>query len=181
MTVKDHIKVSLETMAKDPMVRFVGYNLCPAGGSSAGTLKDVPQNQIEEMPLAECLMSGVAVGLSLAGFLPVLVYERMDFIFHGLDAIVNHLGRIAQLSDGIHRPACIIRCTVGNSRVPLFTEPTHVADYSRAMREMVDFPVVRLKWINSIQHEYYSAYMRMKNERISTILVDYKDDHNNTE
>ena len=152
--------------------RFIGYGLHK--GRALGTLKEVPLEQIIEMPVAENLMAGMAIGLSLKGYLPVVFIERMDFILNALDAIVNHLDKIKLLSNGQFKPACIIRCVVGNKNKPLYTGATHVQDFSAALREMISFPVIQLKEASEIESAYDLATNNIENG-ISTILVEYKD------
>jgi hypothetical protein len=91
-----------------------------------------------------------------------------------MDQIVNHLDKIGQLSEGIHQPAVIIRVAVGNKQKPLFTGATHTQDFTRAFRELVQFPIVPLKWESSIMNEYEKAYRRAK-KGTSTMLVEYRD------
>jgi pyruvate/2-oxoglutarate/acetoin dehydrogenase E1 component len=80
----------------NPKTRFIGYGL--KKGRALGTLKEVRDDQIIEMPVAENLMVGVATGLALQGYLSVVFIERMDFLLNALDQIVNHLDKIKQLS-----------------------------------------------------------------------------------
>lgn len=174
MTYKDHISAAMTELAKDERVCFVGYNV--KYGRAAGTLKEVPEAQLYEMPLAENLMMGAAIGMSLDGRIPVVYFERMDFVLCALDSIVNHLDKLKKLSEGIHQPACIIRCVVGNSVSPLFTGATHTQNFTKAMREMVTFPVRELHVKGMIEMEYARAYRNAK-AGISTMLIDYKDSH----
>lgn len=177
MTYKDHLKTAMDDLAKDKDVLFCGYNICDAGGAAGGSLKDVPKGQRQEMPLSENLMAGACVGLSLQGYVPVLWLERSDFMACCFDAIVNHLAQISELSEGIHRPACIIRVCVGNSKSPLFTGPVHTQDMGDALKAMVKFPVVKLTHKSLIGSEYQFALNRARKHRISTALFEYKDMH----
>jgi pyruvate/2-oxoglutarate/acetoin dehydrogenase E1 component len=161
-----------EQLGKNIKTRFIGYGLHK--GRALGTLKDVPLDQIIEMPVAENLMAGMAIGLSLKGYLPIIFIERMDFLLNALDAVVNHLDKIELLSSGQFKPACIIRCIVGNKNKPLYTGATHVQDFSTPLREMVSFPVIQLINESEIQGAYLEAYENIQ-KGISTILVEYKD------
>ena len=169
---KDELIKAMTWLGEQPETWVIGYNT--KHSLAGGTLSGVPNDRIIEMPLAEALMSGVAVGLSLDGKIPILFFERMDFMTLAMDQIVNHLDKIGQISNGIHKPAVLIRVAVGNKQKPLFTGPTHTQDFSRAFREMVSFPVVQLKWETSIMTEYEKAYRRAKTGT-STMLVEYRD------
>jgi len=175
MTYRDSINAEMSDLAKDPDVVVVGYNVCDAGGAGGGSFKCFPTDRRIEMPLAENLLCGAAIGLSLQGYTPLIWLERADFLLCGLDSIVNHLDKLEKLSEGIHRPACIIRVVIGNSKTPLYTGPTHSSDYTDALREMVSFPVHRLTHKSMIQTRYQGALLRARRDRVSTALFELKD------
>ncbi len=169
---RDCLVGAMEWLGKQPDTWVVGYNVKYT--KAGATLTGFPNERIIEMPLAEALMAGVAIGMSLDGCVPILFFERMDFMTLAMDQIVNHLEKIGQLSEVIHQPAVIIRVAVGNKSKPLFTGPTHTQDFTRSFRELVQFPIVQLKWESSIVSEYEKAYRRAK-KGISTMLVEYRD------
>lgn len=173
MTYKETITKAMTEIGKNPLAQFCGYNT--RFGKAAGTLSGVPEDQLNEFPLAENLMMGAAIGMSLTGWIPVVYFERMDFVLIALDAIVNHLAKLNELSEGFHRPACIIRCVVGNRKTPLFTGATHTQNFSEAIRNMVTFPVIELTRKEDIQFEYGKAYFRATMQKQSTMLVEFKD------
>jgi len=156
-------------LAADPKVRFIGYGL--KKGRAMGTLKNVPDEQIIEMPVAENLMLGMAIGLSLTGLRPVVFIERMDFLMNCMDALVNHLDKVKEISKGEFDPVVIIRCVVGNVKKPLYTGATHTQDFSNALRDMIDIPVYQLLTESMVN----KGYELMDTRRESAILVEYKD------
>lgn len=164
---------AMDMLASDPLVRFVGYGLLH--GRAGGTMKNVPDSQIIETPTAENLMTGVAIGLSLAAFKPLLYFERADFLLNAADAIVNHLAAMKDLSEGEFKPACIIRVTIGNKNKPLFTGPVHTQDFSAVMCRMLprNFPVV------SFPKQPIKAWYTWALERLacheSTMIFEQKD------
>ncbi len=174
LSYKGELTNSMESLAQDPLVRFVGYGV-KIGGRAGGTLKKVPDSQLIEMPVAENLMVSFAIGLSLKGLRPVVFIERFDFILNALDAIVNHLDKIEALSHGEFRPAIILRIVVGNRQKPLFTGKTHTQDFSPALRSLVSFPVIGLTDASQISREYNTAHDRMTKLSRSTALIEYKD------
>jgi len=172
MTYKDSIKTALTKISQDDKVVHVGYNLKWSGGV-AEMLSDINPDQIIEMPLAENLMTGFAIGMAIEGFKPILHFERFDFITNAMDAIVNHLDKIKDISHGEYNPTMIIRCVVGNKEKPLFTGATHTQDFTFAMSEIVNFPVLPLKVCGLIAPRYNRAYYDLRIR--STLLVEYKD------
>lgn len=169
---KDALTASMELLAQDPLVRFIGYGV-KIGGRALGTLKNVPDSQLIEMPVAENLMISFAIGLSLKGLKPVVFIERFDFILNAMDAIVNHLDKIETLSHGEFIPTMILRIVVGNSQKPLFTGKTHTQDFSAALRNLVSFPVIQLVDSQQVAIQYKAAHGFLGKR--STALVEYKD------
>lgn len=172
MTYKEALTAAMDALAADPMNRFVGYGM--KRGRAMGTIPEAHAGQIIETTLAENHMASFAIGLSLMGRLPLVYFERADFVLHAADAIVNHLDKMKQLSRGEFAPAVILRVTVGNSQKPLFTGVTHTRDYTEAFRAMVSFPVVRLIKAEDILAEYTAARVNQRHG-VSTMLVEYKD------
>ncbi len=142
MKYRDAIKQAMEELARDQRMIFLGYNVL-YGSRAYGTLTSVPSEQCLETPVAENLMAGLAIGMSLAGYRPVLFFERHDFVLNALDGIVNHLDKIESMSQGQFKTPVIIRATVGG-RVPLHPGPQHTQDFTLAFRSMVTFPVLDL-------------------------------------
>lgn len=173
MTYKEELTLAMDNLAGDKATRFIGYGV-KIGGRALGTLKNVPDAQLVETPVAENLMVGLATGMSLAGLRPLVFIERMDFILNALDAIVNHLGAASKISRGQFHPAAILRVVIGNRHKPLYTGPTHVQDFTHAIRLMVDFPVVRLTEAGQIAPAYFEAHEALWRGR-STMLVEHKD------
>jgi pyruvate/2-oxoglutarate/acetoin dehydrogenase E1 component len=176
---KDAITASMTMLGKDPLARFIGYGLTKPDNAglaagAAGTLVGVPMNQRIESPVAENLMAGLAIGLSLKGYKPVVFYERFDFVINALDAIVNHADKMKLMSRGQFNPAIIFRVVVGNYGKPLYTGVTHTQNHSEAIRHLVSFPVIELKDAGTIE----SVYRKAKTDQeagTSTMLVELKD------
>jgi pyruvate/2-oxoglutarate/acetoin dehydrogenase E1 component len=172
MTYKETIRDACTEAGKDPKVVFLGYNV--AVGCGGGVYSGVPVDQLIETPLAENLMTSLAVGMSLEGFRPVVYFERFDFILIALDSIINHLDKMSYLSSGQFKPAIILRVVAGNTKTPLFTGPTHTQNFADALRRIVTFPIYHLAHRCDILPCWETAYDRMCNGD-SSMLVEYKD------
>lgn len=169
MNYKEALIDANTRLAKDRNTRFIGYGL--QKGRALGTLRNVDSRQIIEMPVAENLMMGFAIGLALQNYTPVVFIERMDFLMNAMDAMVNHLDKIRALSDGEFSPKVIIRCVVGNKFKPLYTGLTHIQDFSGAVADMVNFPVYTL----TTPGEVLECYRMARQGTDSAMLVEYKD------
>ncbi len=179
LSYKDELRLANERLAEDPLVCFIGYGV-RIGGRAGGTLKNVPDSQLIEMPVAESLMLSFAIGLALKGRRPVVYFERMDFILNAMDAMVNHLNKIEEISREEFAPTVLIRALVGGTKKPLYTGATHVQDFSEGIRKMVSFPVVQLTRPEQIAPTYAECHQLLSGQvgsrcRESSLLVEYKD------
>ncbi|MEK6913859.1 MAG: radical SAM protein [Nanoarchaeota archaeon] len=169
MKYKEAIKTSMEALAKEENTIFLGYNIC-FGTKAYGTLTDVPREKMIETPLAENLMAGLAIGLSLEGYFPVLFFERHDFMLIALDAIVNHLDKMEKLSHGEYKAPMIIRAVVGGTK-PLYPGIQHTQDFTEAFKKMINFPIYEPK--NS--EEVIEAYKKAKESGKPAMIIERKD------
>lgn len=145
----------METLARDEKVLFLGYNLTH-GSCAYGTLKDVDKDKLIETPVAENLMAGLAMGLALEGFKPVVFFERHDFMLIALDSIVNHIDKIEKLSQGQYKAPLIIRAVVGATK-PLYPGLQHLQDFTEIFKKIVNFPVYEVKTREEIKRAYEEA------------------------
>ena len=165
MTYFSELKRSMEFLSQDNKTVFIGYNIKNCYRAN-GTLKEVADNQIIETPVAENLMVGLAIGMSLEGFKPVVFIERFDFILNALDAVVNHLDKLKTMSDGDFTPKVIIRIVVGKKQFPLFSGCTHHQDFTEQIKIFVNFPVIKLIKKEDIFNTYMEAYRSPKSHII---------------
>jgi len=170
---KDAIRIEMENLAKVPNSIFVGYNV--RNGRAGGMLVNIPEEKIFETPVAENLMTGITIGLSIEGYLPILYFERFNFILNALDAIVHHLDKFKKLSHNEYAPKVIIRAVIGGAITPFLTGSTHTQDFAEAIRHMVNFPVIKLSTnYKEIKKIYSEAYTSDK----STLIIEEKDLYN---
>lgn len=152
MKYQEALTQSMEFLARDEKRIFIGYNI-RHGSQAYATLKPV-QSKCLEMPVAENLMVGLAIGMSLEGYKPVIFFERQDFMLNALDSIVNHLDKFREMSKGGFNPSVIIRATVGTNK-PLDPGMQHTQDYSEQFKAMIrNFPIIPLMDSKSILNQY---------------------------
>lgn len=168
MIYKETLIKAMDILNQNENTRFIGYNL-KYGSKGYGTLSKVNQSKIIEMPVAEALMSGMATGMSLLGFIPVLIFERHDFIFIALDQLVNHLDKIQEYSHGEFIPKVIIRAVVG-SISPFDPGIQHKADYTEILRKLFHFEVINLysKFL------ILPSFSKALHSKTSTLLIEYR-------
>jgi len=170
MSYKEEITKANTQLALDPKTRFIGYGLMK--GRALGTLKFVPDTQIIETPVAENLMMGMAIEMAIIGLKPVVFIERMDFLMNAMDALVNHLDKVKDISHGEFDPKVIIRCIVGNTKKPLYTGATHIQNFSSPMVEILQNTSIYALGDSNMVEGTYRIVMERSN---SAILIEYKD------
>ena len=131
------VRQSCESLAAGGAI-FIGYNV--KYGGAYGTFKEIPDDLKIETPLAENLMLGLGMGMSLEGFRPVVFFERHEFLMNAMDALVNTLDVIETISDGEYRMPVIIKAVAGGIK-PFYAGLTHTRNFADEIRALVHFPV----------------------------------------
>lgn len=127
-TYRDALSRAMEALAEDERVLFLGQGVACKGTFMSTTLVGVPDGQKVELPVMEECQLGMSIGLALAGFIPVSVYPRWNFLLSAASQMVNHLDKM--------RAHVIVRVGVG-STTPLYPGPQHVGDFTEAFRQMM--------------------------------------------
>ncbi len=161
----------MNMLAKDENTVFMGYGT--KFGLANGTLEGVPLEKILETPLAENLMTGLAIGMSLRGFRPVLFFERHDFMLDALDAIVNHMDKLEEISDGQYVPRVIIRAGVG-SRKPLDSGITHSQNFTKPFKQILSMSIYEPKTPKQV----LEVYNLIKDTKTPVMVVEPKGFYN---
>ena len=153
LSYKDAMIKSMTDLGKEGAI-FIGYNVLY--GNAIGTLGNVPDEQKLETPVAENLMSGLAIGMSFEGFLPVIYFERHDFMLVAADAIINHIDKIERLSHGEFKVPIIIRAVTADAG-PFYSGITHSQDFTEMFKAAVSFPVLDPKNGKELQNAILGA------------------------
>jgi pyruvate/2-oxoglutarate/acetoin dehydrogenase E1 component len=173
MKYKDAIIESMKMLSRNEKTRFLGYNV-RFGSQGYGTLKEVPDEMKIETPLAENLMVGLAIGMSLEGYHPVIFFERHDFILNALDGIVNHLDKIERMSDNQFKTPVIIRAIIGGSE-PIDPGAQHTQDFTKAFEEIIKFPIYSPRNSKEILEDYERAYNLVCDLGSPVMIIEKKD------
>jgi pyruvate/2-oxoglutarate/acetoin dehydrogenase E1 component len=143
MKYKDVIKNCINEYVRTyPEARFIGYNTVK-GSRMYGTLNDVPVEKCIESPVSENLMMGMAFGMALEGYRPVVCFERHDFLLLGLDALVNHIDKLPWMSGDQFKLPIIVRAIVGGTK-PIDPGPQHTQNYEKALQKMLHYTPINI-------------------------------------
>lgn len=159
---------AMELIGAHPRAVFMGQAVACAGTGMTRTLAGVPKDKLIELPVAEDMQMGMAIGAAINGDLPVTIYPRVNFLLLAMSQLVLHLDKLPLYSRGGFTPRVIVRTAVA-SPVPMDPGPQHLGDYTDALRSMLEtVTVVRLDDADMIVPEYLAAADR----RGSTLLIE---------
>jgi 2-oxoisovalerate dehydrogenase E1 component beta subunit len=105
-----------EEMRTDDTVMVLGEDVGRAGGVfrvTQGLAEEFGPVRAMDTPLAESLIVGAAIGLSVNGMRPVAEIQFADFIFPAFDQIVNEAARFYYRSNGAWSCPLTIRAPYG--------------------------------------------------------------------
>ena len=160
---RDALTTAMTYLASDTRVIFLGQGVRDPGTFMSTTLAHLPIDKRVEMPVAEEMQMGMSIGLALAGFVPISIYPRWNFLLLATNQLVNHLDKT--------QPHVIVRVGVGSTK-PLDPGPQHRGDFTEAFRSMMpNTPIIRLKHASNVLAEYRQALERDG----PTILVEIAD------
>ncbi len=171
----DELCSAMALLAEVPNVIFMGQGVGVPGTTMSETLRDVPKEQRLEMPVAEDMQMGMAIGMALEGMLPICIFPRWNFLLLAANQLVNHLDRLPLYSDGQYRPKVIIRTAVP-SKEPFNPGPQHDDDFTDAFASMLRIvEVMRLKRADQIMPAYKMAIT----SAVPCLMVEYTDQYKN--
>lgn len=135
MSYFEELTAAMTMLGQLPNTVFIGQGVGCPGTTMSPTFSGVPQEKLIEMPIAEEMYTGMCIGMSLQGLLPICVIPRWNFMLRAADQIVNHLDRLPIYGNG-YNPKMIIRTAVP-STYPFNPGPQHDDDFSEAFAKML--------------------------------------------
>ena len=84
-------------------------------GTTSGLQQEFGKERVIESPIAEEMMTGISLGMSLNGLYPIMTHIRADFSFVAMNQIVNLYAKYKYMFGGQFKPSGLIRMIVGRS------------------------------------------------------------------
>lgn len=166
----------MEWLAAQPKTIFVGQTAAVPGTFMYQTLRDVPKDRALELPVNESFQMQFSVGLALAGYIPISIYPRQNFLLLATGDMSNTLDKLPAMSDGTVLPHVIIRVAAGPFK-PVHPGHQHIGNFTEAFRKIFDWiEVVELEEPKDIFPAYQHAYER-KDGR-ATLLIEHGNYYN---
>ncbi len=82
-------------------------------GTTTNLVNKFGKNRVRDFPVAESLMTNVALGLTIAKKRVILVHHRLDFMLYSMDSIVNWISLWRFKSNAKSTVPIVIRAIVG--------------------------------------------------------------------
>lgn len=169
LNYKAEVTKAMNMLAKHPHVLFIGQTVLYPGSVISDTLKEVPDFQKIEFPVAEELQLGACIGLGLVDdIIPVCIFPRCDFLLRACDQLSNHLDLLEELTHREWKSKVIIRTIIG-AKEPMYPGVQHCRDLTETFRTLLNhIEVVKLTNANKVM----SAYQNALNSAGSTLIIE---------
>ncbi|MGQ0502162.1 MAG: alpha-ketoacid dehydrogenase subunit beta [Panacagrimonas sp.] len=117
LNIIEAINLALKSeMARDENVLVLGEDIGRNGGvfrATVGLLDAFGEERVIDMPLAENLISAMAIGLATQGLRPVAEIQFSGFMYPCIDQVVNHAARYRNRTRGRLTCPLVIRAPNG--------------------------------------------------------------------
>jgi 2-oxoisovalerate dehydrogenase E1 component beta subunit len=117
LTVLEAVREALaEEMARDSRVIVLGEDVGKLGGvfrATEGLYDRFGTERVVDMPMAETVIAGVAVGLAMRGMRPVAEIQFADFIHASMDHLVGEAAKIRWRTGGDWTCPMVLRTAYG--------------------------------------------------------------------
>ena len=172
----DELKRTMEWLALQPKIMFVGQTVAGPGTFMFQTLRDCPKDRTLEMPINESFQMQFTIGMALAGYIPISVYPRQNFLLLALADMANMLDKIPEVSDGKWPIKVIVRVATGPD-APVHPGHQHIGNYAEGFRKMFShIDVVELDTAEQIFPAYEYAFNRTDGK--STLIIEHGNYYN---
>ncbi len=111
-------EATIQEMERDQRVFVFGLDVDDHKailGSTAGILEKFGKERIFGTPLSEDAMTGVAIGAAMAGYRPIHVHIRMDFMLLAMNQLINIAAKAHYMYNGQLKVPMVIRTQIGRS------------------------------------------------------------------
>ena len=170
----DELIRSMEWLSEKDDTIFLGQSVSYSGNAIYNTLNTLPEEKRLELPVFEEIQMGMSTGMAMNGLVPISCFPRFDFFMRCMDALVNHLDKMQNMTEETFKPKVIMRTSIGSS-TPLNGGVQHTQDYTKMMKDILnEVNVVLLNEPEEIFPTFEKAYKREG----SSLIVERGDYYN---
>jgi pyruvate/2-oxoglutarate/acetoin dehydrogenase E1 component len=163
----DALQTTMKWLGEQDKTFFVGQTVGCPGTFMYPTLQYVPMEKRLEFPVVESFQMQFSLGLALAGYIPISVYPRQNFLLLATGDMVNMVDKVPAISEGRQIPHMIIRVAVGPD-TPVHPGHQHVGNYAEAFRQM--FTKIQVWELNQIENIFVTYKIAYENPGVHLII-----------
>lgn len=111
-------EATVQEMERDKSVIVFGLDVDDpkaSQGTTKGLVEKFGANRVFGTPLSEDAMTGIAVGMALAGLRPIHIHIRMDFLMLAMNQLVNIASKARYMYGGQVCLPMVVRSMIGKS------------------------------------------------------------------
>jgi pyruvate/2-oxoglutarate/acetoin dehydrogenase E1 component len=117
MSFRDAINKTLdEALERDHSVFLFGEDIGPLGGAfqvTKGLWKKYGTKRVRNTPISEAAIIGTAIGTACTGLKPIAEIMFCDFLYIGMDQLINQMAKMKYMYGGKAVLPIVIRTTLG--------------------------------------------------------------------
>lgn len=109
-------EATYQMMEKDKSIVVLGEGVNdPTGmfGSTLDLYKTFGKERVIDVPNSENGFTGLALGMALSGFRPIIVHQRNDFLLLAMDQIVSQAAKWSYMFEGQAQAPLVVRAVIG--------------------------------------------------------------------
>jgi len=139
-------------------------------GTTTGLNKKF-KNQVLESPISENGVTGMCIGAAKMGMKPILIHQRVDFMFYSMDQIINNLAKSYFITDGKYNVPLVIRAIIGRG---WGQGPMHSQSFETIFAKIPGIEI----FIPVFPHEFYHVYNYAAKSKNPMIIFEHRWLHN---
>ena len=120
LSIAEALREGIRTeMERDPSVVLLGEDVGVPGGFGGafgiylGMAEEFGRDRVVDTPISEKAIMGVSIGAAIAGMRTLPDLQYADFIFEGMDELVNEAAKLRYMSGARLSVPMVLRCPVG--------------------------------------------------------------------
>jgi len=157
-------------LEEDESVLLLGEDIGVYGGAfqvTSGLQKKFP-NRVLETPISESGFTGLATGLAMGGYKPIVEYMFMDFTSQAVDQILNHAVKFNGMYNGAVDVPVLYRTPAGGYR-------QYAATHSQSLENMfASVHDLQIVYPYSAQDYYSMLIYLVRNLKSPTMFIENK-------
>ena len=115
-TYAEALRLAQEECLEDENCIIMGLGVPdPKGifGSTLGLQEKFGKEKVFDIPLSENAITGMAIGLAIKGYKPIITHQRVDFALVSTEQIINQVAKWNYMFDGKMSLPIVIRMIIG--------------------------------------------------------------------